>query len=217
MIGLVKHRPAAMDCMRKTTIMSRDDTRAKLIRTGTEIFSEKGFGASGLEELLTKAGVPKGSFYHYFGSKQEFGLAVIDNYAFIWEQKLTRLLRNPNVGPLQRVDNYIAEAIRGLEKYGFARGCLIGSVSQEIVTLNEAFRARALKVFAEWSDYLVSCLDEAKDLGQIDQFADTQMLADFFWMAWEGAILKARLEQSVMPIKVFQKTFSKYIFNAFPP
>ena len=195
---------------------SRDDTRARLIQVGTEIFSEKGFGAAGLEELLTKAGVPKGSFYHYFASKQEFGLAVIDNYAFLWEQKLTRLLRNPNVAPLQRVNNYIAEGIRGLEKYGFARGCLIGSMSQEIASLSEAFRTKALRVFAEWSDYLAICLDEAKTLGELDDDSDPQMLADFFWMAWEGAILKARLEQSVKPIESFQSVLSAYIFNASP-
>src|SRR5690606_415387 len=61
----------------------RAETRARLIHVGTEILSEKGFVSTGLDEVLRRAGVPKGSFYHYFSSKADFGHAVVDNYAFL--------------------------------------------------------------------------------------------------------------------------------------
>src|SRR5687768_5591193 len=96
---------------------NRAETRSGLIQNGTEILSEKGFDTTAIDDVLQRAGVPKGSFYYYFASKVDFGLAVVDNYAYLWEQKLTRLLRDPNVRPLQRVSNYIAEAARGLEDY----------------------------------------------------------------------------------------------------
>jgi TetR/AcrR family transcriptional regulator, transcriptional repressor for nem operon len=190
----------------------RDNVRAKLIRLGTEVLSEKGFGAAGLEELLSKAGTPKGSFYYYFPSKVDFGLAVVDNYAFIWEQKLTRLLGDPNVRPLDRIANYLDEGIRGLRKYSFTRGCLVGNMSQEISSLDEVFRAKISKVFASWSEHVRSCLDEAIDAGELDRAVDSHALADFFWMGWEGAILKAKLERSIEPVEVFRRIFFSMIF-----
>jgi TetR/AcrR family transcriptional repressor of nem operon len=186
--------------------------RAKLIRLGTEVLSEKGFGAAGLEELLSKAGTPKGSFYYYFPSKVDFGLAVVDNYAFIWEQKLTRLLGDPNVRPLDRIANYLDEGIRGLRKYSFTRGCLVGNMSQEISSLDEVFRAKISKVFASWSEHVRSCLDEAIAAGELDRAVDSHALADFFWMGWEGAILKAKLERSIEPVEVFRRIFFSMIF-----
>ena len=111
---------------------NRAETRSKLVQIGTDILSEKGFDTTTIDDVLQRAAVPKGSFYYYFASKAEFGLAVVDNYAFLWEQNLTRLLRDPNVRPLQRIRNYISEAARGLETYEFRRGCLIGNMGQEL-------------------------------------------------------------------------------------
>jgi TetR/AcrR family transcriptional regulator, transcriptional repressor for nem operon len=182
----------------------RTQTRHRLIQIGTEILSEKGFDATGLDEVLRRASVPKGSFYYYFESKADFGLAVIDNYAFLWEQKLTRLLRDPNVKPLQRVKNYITEGIRGLEKYSFRRGCLVGNMAQELAALDDTFRTRIQRVFDTWARFLDDCLDEAKRAEELPPDADTMRLAKFFWLAWEGAILQAKLERSTKPVEQFR-------------
>jgi TetR/AcrR family transcriptional repressor of nem operon len=205
-------RAAIQSAPGRASPSARDSVRAKLIRLGTEVLSEKGFGAAGLEELLSKAGTPKGSFYYYFPSKVDFGLAVVDNYAFIWEQKLTRLLGDPNVRPLERIANYLDEGIRGLRKYSFTRGCLVGNMSQEISSLDEVFRAKISKVFASWSEHVRRCLDEAIAAGELDRAVDSHALADFFWMGWEGAILKAKLERSIEPVEVFRRIFFSMIF-----
>lgn len=189
----------------------RAETRSRLVQIGTEILSEKGFDSTGIDEVLRRADVPKGSFYYYFDSKADFGLAVIDNYAFLWEQKLTRLLRNPNVKPLQRVRNYIAEGTRGLEKYAFRRGCLAGNMAQELGALDDAFRERILNVFESWARFLHDCLQEAKDAGELSPGTDVKQLARFFWLAWEGAILQAKVERSVRPVEQFRDVLFKYI------
>jgi TetR/AcrR family transcriptional repressor of nem operon len=197
-------RPA-MTVSAKQTLPARDSNRARLVRIGTEILSEKGFNSTGIEEVLRTADVPKGSFYHYFPSKADFGLAVIDNYAYIWEQKLTRLLRDPGVKPLDRIGNYITEGIRGLEKYFFKRGCLIGNMSQDISGLDEVFRVKIIKIFDSWSRHIFDCLAEAQMAGDLDPSMDIRGFADFFWTSWEGAILKAKLERSTRPIALFRE------------
>ncbi len=196
-----------------TKSQARGETRARLVQIGTEILSEKGFSSTGLEEILDKAGVPKGSFYYYFESKAKFGFAVIDNYDYLWAQKLTRLLRDPAVAPLRRIDNYIAEGIRGLEKYAFRRGCLIGNMGQEMPALDEAFRDRILKVFSSWAGQLAICLREAREAGELRDDIDIDDAAQFFWFAWEGAILQAKLEQSVEPIERFRSIMFKTVLS----
>jgi TetR/AcrR family transcriptional repressor of nem operon len=190
---------------------SRGETRARLVRIGTEILSEKGFESTGLEEILERAQVPKGSFYYYFESKAAFGFAVIENYEYLWAQKLTRLLKDPAVPPLNRIDDYISEGVRGLEKYSFRRGCLIGNLGQELAALDDEFRSRILKVFDSWANYVADCLNEAKLRGDLPIEFSIEEAAKFFWIAWEGAILQAKLERSVEPIQRFRSVMFKYI------
>jgi TetR/AcrR family transcriptional repressor of nem operon len=178
----------------------RSQTRERLVRIGTELLSEKGFGATGIDEVLRAAEVPKGSFYHYFDSKADFGLAVVDNYASIWERKLARILGDRSAAPLRRIDNYIAEGIAGLERYSFRRGCLIGNIGQEVTTLDDEFRDRLIDVFSSWTDAIAACLAEARDNGDIGAGVDVDTLSRFFWLAWEGAVLQAKLQRSTRPL-----------------
>jgi TetR/AcrR family transcriptional regulator, transcriptional repressor for nem operon len=193
---------------------NRAETRSKLVQIGTDILSEKGFDTTTIDEVLQRAAVPKGSFYHYFASKAEFGLAVVDNYAFLWEQNLTRLLRDPNVRPLQRIRNYISEAARGLETYEFRRGCLIGNMGQELGGLDEVFRKRILGVLNSWTGFLAACLREGQDAGEIRADLNVQQIASFFWFSWEGAILKAKLERSTLPLDQFTEVTFKSILKS---
>ena len=195
----------------QTKSRSRSETRARLVRIGTEILSEKGFISTGLEEILERAGVPKGSFYYYFESKAKFGFAVIDHYEYLWAQKLTRLLRDPSIAPLDRIDNYISEAARGLEKYDFRRGCLIGNIGQEMVGLDDDFRVRILRVLGSWADYVADCLQAAKDLGDLPADFDVAEMSKFFWSAWEGVILDAKVARSLDPVHRFRSVLFKYM------
>jgi TetR/AcrR family transcriptional repressor of nem operon len=189
----------------------RTEAGERLVRIGTELLSEKGFGLTGLDEVLRAADVPKGSFYYHFDSKIDFGLAVIDNYAAIWERKLKRLLENASVPPLRRIDDYIAEGISGLERYAFQRGCLIGNMGQEITTLNEAVRERLLGVFAHWTSAIAACLAEAQKRGDIDAGLDIDKTSRFFWLAWEGAVLQAKLQRATQPIEDFRDVLFRLI------
>ena len=199
---------------KKLSQPNRHETRSKLIQIGTDILCEKGFDTTSIEDVLRRASVPKGSFYYYFPSKADFGLAVIDNYAFLWEQHLTRLLRDPNVRPLQRVRNYIAEAARGLEQHEFRRGCLIGNIGQELGGLDEAFRERVLGVLNSWSGVLAECLRQGQEAGEIRADLNVKQIASFFWFSWEGAVLKAKLERSTLPLDEFREVTFRSILTA---
>ncbi|MFT4125589.1 MAG: TetR/AcrR family transcriptional regulator [Gordonia sp. (in: high G+C Gram-positive bacteria)] len=185
-----------------------DAPRARLLRTGVEILTEKGFSAVGIDEILGAAGVPKGSFYHYFGSKEAFGLALIDAYADYFAAKLDRWFGDDEIAaPLDRLCAFIADARAGMQRHGFRRGCLVGNLGQEMGVLPEAYRERLAAVLADWERRTAQCLRAARDAGEIAADADCAQLAEFFWIGWEGAVLRAKLDRSTDALDVFADGF----------
>jgi len=183
------------------------ETRELLLRAGLEVLTEKGFSAVGIEEILRRVGVPKGSFYHYFKNKEAFGLALIDRYARFFAHKLDQHFLDTEQMPLQRVRAFIDDAAEGMARFNFRRGCLVGNLGQEMGVLPESFRAKLMETFDDWQHRFAACLEEAQRRGELAQHADTRQLASFFWIGWEGAVLRAKLEQRATPLEIFADCF----------
>ena len=183
------------------------DTRELLLRAGLEVLTEKGFSATGIDEILGRVGVPKGSFYHYFASKEAFGLSLIERYGKFFARKLDRHLLNSDLPPLGRLHAFVDDAKAGMARLDYRRGCLIGNLGQEMGSLPEGFRARLKETFEDWEARFSACLKEAQMAGEVAQAADTDQLAAFFWIGWEGAVLRAKLEQTDTPLEVFASFF----------
>lgn len=186
---------------------ARLETRERLVRCGIVILTEKGFATTGIDEVLKRVGVPKGSFYHYFSSKDEFGRAVIEGYAEYFGRKLDRWLLDETQAPLQRVRNFVADGTRGMERFDYRRGCLIGNLSQELATTNDGFRELLEAVFLSWQLRVQRCLERAREVGEIAAAANCEHLAAYFWIGWEGAILRAKLVRSAAPMQLFADSF----------
>lgn len=185
----------------------RLDTREQLIRAGVEALTEKGFSATGIDEVLRRVGVPKGSFYHYFESKESFGAALIERYGDYFARKIAGHLDNQSLAPLARLRGFIADAEAGMARYAYRRGCLIGNLGQEMGALPEAYREQLNGVFADWEGRVSDCLCAAKLAGEISQQADCAQLAAFFWIGWEGAVLRAKLERNPAALRIFSDGF----------
>lgn len=181
--------------------------RDVLVRTGMELLTEQGFAATGLDAVLKRATVPKGSFYYYFPSKEAFGMAVMDAYDAYFLRKLDRWLTDETQPPLERLMNFVRDAAAGMAKHEFRRGCLVGNLSQELGALPSAFRPRLNEIFEGWQARVATCLAQAQAAGHIAKSIDCEQLAEFFWIAWEGAVLRARLVCSAQPLKTFIDSF----------
>ena len=183
------------------------DTRAALIRCGMEILTEQGFMSTGIDTVLKRVGVPKGSFYHYFDSKEAFGLAVLESYASYFAHKLDHWFLQDEVAPLQSLQNFVEDAKAGMARHRFCRGCLVGNLGQEVAILPEGFRLQLEAILRTWQDRLASCLRTAQAAGELADEADCDELAAFFWIGWEGAVQRARLTRDNVPLDVFIKGF----------
>ncbi|SQD79062.1 Transcriptional regulator AcuR [Moritella yayanosii] len=183
------------------------DTRALLIRSGVEVLTESGFAAAGIDGILKKVGVPKGSFYHYFKSKEDFGQAVIAHYASYFAAKLDKYLLDESIAPLQRIVKFADGAKRGIVKFEFKRGCLVGNLGQEVAILPDSYRLILQNIFAVWQTKMQACLETAQQQGDIKKNINCAQQAEYFWIGWEGAVMRARLVQSVQPLDLYIATF----------
>ena len=183
------------------------DTRAELIRSGLEQLTESGFASSGIDPILKKVGVPKGSFYHYFASKETFGLAIIESYANYFAHKLDTYLLDETYPPLIRIKNFVENAKAGLSHHHFKRGCLVGNLGQEVDLLPESFRKILIDIFNSWQLRISDCFKLAKNNGDLSVTADCEQLAEYFWIGWEGAVSRTRLVQNSTPLDNYFNNF----------
>lgn len=185
----------------------RDETRIHLIRTGAEILCEQSYASMGIEAVLKRAGLSKGSFYHFFQSKELFGLEVVHHYADFFNRRLDRTLKPDGTPALARLRRYTDDGIEGMARFEFKRGCLIGNLMQELASTHPAFRLAIAEVLMGWQARVAQCLEQAIVDKDLDESMNVHAFAEFFWTGWEGALMQAKLNQSSKPLSLFVELF----------
>jgi TetR/AcrR family transcriptional repressor of nem operon len=179
----------------------RADTRDILVRAGLAQVLEGGWAATGIDKVLRSVGVPKGSFYYYFASKDAFGFALLDSYQAFYLKRLDRCFGpQAPVGLANQMAAFLAESIQGMQRFDWRRGCLVGALGQELGGLHDQFRDRLHAAMQQWEVVLAVALRGAQARGELKPTLDADRSARSFWAAWEGAVLRARLACSAVPL-----------------
>jgi len=182
---------------------NKQETRQALIDTGTCIILEKGFNHTGIDQVLKAVGVPKGSFYYYFKSKDDFGLSIIEHHADLLLEQLNEIFQNKSISSLQRLRNYFENGRGMIEQRACRNGCLFGNLGQEMADQNETFRLKLAEVFSKWCNVISNCIQEAQNEGDISKTMNPDRLAEFMMFSWEGAVLRAKITQTIQPIDTY--------------
>ena len=182
-------------------------TREMLVHVGTEVLTEKGYSAVGVDEILQRTGISMCSFYYYFKTKEGFGAELIDRYRHFITQKLERCLSDTSLSPLGSLRAFVGEVRDEMARTDCRSGCLVGKLAQEVNTLPENFREQLSAVFAEWQDVFARGLKRAQETGEISPELDCASTAAFFWYGWEGALQRANLELNIKPVDIFIGNF----------
>ncbi|MEZ5585513.1 MAG: TetR/AcrR family transcriptional regulator [Sedimenticolaceae bacterium] len=171
------------------------DTKTRILATARELFHSRSYADVGIKEICDAASVQKGSFYHFFPSKRDLALAVIDDMADDWAHGFVAEAFDRNLPPLERLDYmidaayYWQKAAKDIE--GRVPGCLFGNLALEISTRDEVLRAKLNAVFDKASARFHETLDEAVEHGLM-QPLDTAATAQAMLAFLEGVILLAK-------------------------
>ena len=183
--------------------MAKQETKSLLLDHGLRLMLKRGYHHTGIHDVLAAAGVPKGSFYHYFKNKEDFGLQVVGRYADDGYIQIDRVLGDKRQPPLARLRR-LFEGFRADYERRFCRdGCLLGNLGQELADVNDTFSDRISLHFDRWTARIALCLDEAVVSGDLSADADTTMLAGTMLDAYEGALLRMKVVKSIAPVKAF--------------
>jgi TetR/AcrR family transcriptional repressor of nem operon len=182
--------------------MPKPNVREQLVRASFDTLYSKGFNATSVQDIAEAAGVPKGSFYNHFASKEVLGAEIIALYAERGRASRT-VLDDTSLTPLTRLQRYLG----ALVEYGCAdegkHGCMLGNFSAELSTQSPAIRAGVEAGLAEWSAHLASVIGAAQQLGEVAGDHPATDLAAFIVDAWEGAVLRSRARQQPDSLRLF--------------
>lgn len=183
--------------------------RLHILETGSDLVLHKGFVGVGLQEILKNCGIPKGSFYHYFESKEAFGCELVKHYVDNYQLRLNELWADtaPSTdsatqqSAYAKLINYFSLWINDpLTSCGWAETCLVVKLAAEVSDLSDDMRV----IMAQGAENLVNNIVELIQAGKIDQSISIQgdafINAQVIYQMWLGAALLSKLQKDKAPL-----------------
>jgi TetR/AcrR family transcriptional regulator, transcriptional repressor for nem operon len=197
----IRDRSATIDEMPRPP---NPDVRRRLLAAGLDLVHGRGFAASGVKDVTDSAGVPKGSFYAYFASKEAFAAAILEHYWADIEERILPILEEE--GPAQeRVTRFFHALADEHEDADFLLGCLIGNLSLELGGSSDATRDQLASILGRWDAALAACVRSGqRRSGGVRTDLDAEELASSLIEAWEGAALRGKVSRSRVPYDRFE-------------
>jgi TetR/AcrR family transcriptional repressor of nem operon len=177
-----------------------NETKQRLLEQGMTMLLRHGYHDLGISAVLEATKIPKGSFYHHFESKEDFGLQVIDQYMKEVHAGLDQCLGDDSLPPLQRVRSFFEATAEKYRADGYL-GCLLGGLGQELSGISATFRKKVEQCLSEIARRIAVCLKEAIQRGDLPKGTSPAKLAELLVNCWEGAALRTRLRQDPAPLR----------------
>ena len=185
-------------------VMPRPSLREQLLAAGVETLHRRGFNATSVQDITDAAGAPKGSFYNHFESKEALAVEAVRAYRQRGKKRLA-ILQDVKLSPLRRLRKYFESMNAAVVEAGFSAGCLLGNFGAELSGQSPLVREQVAEAFDLWSEALAAVIAEAQKDGSVSRGLPPKALAEFVIHAWEGAMVRAKVEQDKAPLEQFLK------------
>lgn len=206
-----------MDVQNVTTghyicIMRRKIFKEDILKAGKDLMFVNGFNATGIKQITDEVGIPKGSFYHHFENKEAFGIEILKYYWQNGHQYFTKIFIETDLSPIQQLKQFFASMIDFYQSKADCKlGCMLGNFSAEMGGINENFRIVLDSILKENEVFIINCLKEAQDKGEIDKEKDVDLLGEFIISSWHGAIIRMKSAGKIKPLKNFETVLFEQI------
>ena len=189
-----------------TNLHATSDVRDTILATGQRLMAGKGYSAVGLNEILTGAGVPKGSFYHYFGSKDAFGEALLNDYFEDYLADIDVTLAQPGLNMAERLLSYFQVWQQTQSFFDCQGKCLAVKMAAEVADLSEAMRLAIQRGTAGIVSRLAAAIEAGVAEGSLTVGGDASSIARSLYQLWLGASIMVKIERDVAPFATAMAT-----------
>jgi TetR/AcrR family transcriptional regulator, transcriptional repressor for nem operon len=191
------------------------DTREKLLDAAVGLMMERGYEATGVEDICKTARVTKGSFFHYFDSKEALGKAAVERFYGIMKGKFANAPQLRKEDPLDRLLAW-TDVVASMTQDPLAqKGCLIGTFTQEISATHDVLRRACESCFDESTGFLKAELDAAVAKHRPKEKIDTRTLADYMIATIQGALILAKARKDSGPVVESMSHLKRYLAGLF--
>jgi TetR/AcrR family transcriptional repressor of nem operon len=197
------------------TAQTHSPTKEKLLDAAQQLMLVKGFPTTTVDEICETAGFTKGSFFHYFESKEQLGKEVLDRFCFSLQQMIQQGSFRKKSDPLQRVYGYVDRFIAMSRNPELPSDCLLGNFTQELADTHPQIRSLCAQRFAEWAAALKHDLDEAKAKYAPKAPIDTQSLAEYLLAVLQGSRILAKAKRDKRVVEQNLQHFKRYLKTLF--
>ena len=192
--------------MASATAHPSTDARANILASGQRLMASKGFSAVGLNEILATAGVPKGSFYHYFGSKDAFGEALLEAYFEDYLADIDKTLGKRGLTMAQRLLNYFDDWQASQSFLDCQGKCLAVKLGAEVADLSEAMRAAMNRGTAGIVARLAAAIETGATEGSLSVDDMPARAAQSLYQLWLGASVMVKIVRNLQPFETAMTT-----------
>jgi TetR/AcrR family transcriptional repressor of nem operon len=176
-------------------------TKERILDAAEEIMLTKSFCSVGLNEILSAVQVPKGSFYHYFQSKEQFGVELLRHYIAEHTARLKRVLLSSDLNPIERLQALFNGTISRMLEDECKQFCLVAKLGSEVSTFSEPMREVLAEGMRDWRAVFEQAIREGQSQGVVRADLDPVSAAAFLQDAWQGAMNRTQIERSVAPLR----------------
>ena len=175
-------------------------TKDNILAKGLSLFEAKGYNATGIQEIADAAEIPKGSFYNYFSSKEDFGVAVINFYT---EKHLlewtTRI--NSNSQDNEKLIQVFLDITKDYDCSESQNGCLLGNLAAEISAASDKCRNALAVAIKSFKEVLIERIIIGQANGEFTTAIAPERIADLIWNNWQGSLLELKVKKSIEPLQ----------------
>ncbi len=191
---------------------NNNSTRKRLVSSGISVFLKHGYEGGGITAILNEAGMPKGSFYNLFPSKEEFACAALDAYLASFTELRAATLCNSSLTPRERLMAWLAGHREYIEHQPEVAGCLAGILGQTGAVHNEKIRQKLLALFDSWEGDLIDVFREAQLMQTLSPTMTPESAAAMVIYLYEGVMIRIRVEANSRPYDFLTQTLPEIIF-----
>ncbi len=190
------------------------DTKTRILEAAEPIMIAKGFHALGIAEVLEVAKVPKGSFYHHFASKEDFGVALVAHYAGGHNAFMCEFFAKGDLKPSDRILAWFSMGLSRAVERAYGPLCLICKLSAEVSTFGEPMRQALAKEASVGQGVLAQAIAEGQASGNIAKHFSPEALAALMLSSWTGALQEMQVRKNLTPLQQSLDTFRLLMASA---